>query len=134
VPAVALKAAAFARHVDFFSVGTNDLTQYALAAERGNPALAALADPLDPGVLRLIAELCRQAGTASVSVCGEIAADPVAARLLIGLGVGSLSVPAPAVARVKQVVRTIDAAHVANLAAQALTCASASEVRALVTA
>jgi phosphoenolpyruvate-protein phosphotransferase/dihydroxyacetone kinase phosphotransfer subunit len=133
VPAVALKAAAFARHVDFFSVGTNDLTQYALAAERGNPALAALADPLDPGVLRLISELCRQAGTASVSVCGEIAADAVAAQLLIGLGVDSLSVPAPAVARVKQAIRTIDTAQATSLAAHALTCASASEVRALAT-
>ncbi|HST47616.1 phosphoenolpyruvate--protein phosphotransferase [Jatrophihabitans sp.] len=129
VPAVALKAAAFAPHVDFFSVGTNDLTQYALAAERGNPALATLADPLDPGVLRLIAELCRQAGDASVSVCGEIATDPVAAQLLLGLGVDSLSVAAPAVARIKQVVRTIDTMRAAKVAAKALTCASASEVR-----
>src|SRR6185437_15329164 len=100
-----------------------------LAAERGNPALATLADPLDPGVLRLIAELCRQAGSASVSVCGEIAGDPVAAALLIGLGVDSLSVAAPAVARVKQVVRTIDTTRAAKLAAKALTCASAIEVR-----
>ncbi len=129
VPAVALKAAAFAPHVDFFSIGTNDLTQYALAAERGNPALAALADPLDPGVLRLIAELCRDAGHASVSVCGEIAADAVAAALLIGLGVDSLSVAAPAVARIKQVVRRIDTTRAATLAAKAMTCASASEVR-----
>src|SRR3954452_14077276 len=129
VPAVALKAAAFAPHVDFFSVGTNDLTQYALAAERGNPALASLADPLDPGVLRLIAELCREAGGASVSVCGEVAADAVAAQLLIGLGVDSLSVAAPAVARIKQLVRTIDTARAAKLATRALTCASASEVR-----
>jgi phosphocarrier protein FPr len=129
VPAVALKAAAFAPHVDFFSVGTNDLTQYALAAERGSPALATLADPLDPGVLRLIAELCRQAGDTAVSVCGEIATDPVAAQLLLGLGVDSLSVAAPAVARMKQVVRTIDTARAAKVAAKALTCASASEVR-----
>ena len=59
VPAAALKAAAFAPHVDFFSIGTNDLTQYALAAERGNDAVAAIADPLDPGVLRLIDAVCR---------------------------------------------------------------------------
>ncbi|MDT4944748.1 MAG: multiphosphoryl transfer protein [Pseudonocardiales bacterium] len=131
VPAVALKAAAFAPHVDFFSVGTNDLTQYALAAERGNPALAALADPLDPGVLRLIAELCRDAGTVPVSVCGEVAADPAAAALLIGLGVRSFSVAAPAVANVKQAVRAVDAASAADLAARALACASAGDVRAL---
>jgi phosphocarrier protein FPr len=131
VPAVALKAAAFAPHVDFFSVGTNDLTQYALAAERGSPALAALADPLDPGVLRLIAELCKNAGSAPVSVCGEVAADPVAVPVLIGLGVDSLSVAAPAVANVKHSVRAIDSAHAADLAERALRCASADEVRAL---
>jgi phosphoenolpyruvate-protein kinase (PTS system EI component) len=82
VPAVALKAAAFAPLVDFFSVGTNDLTQYALAAERGNPALASLADALDPGSLRLIAELCRGAGDVPVSVCGEAAARDLAERAL----------------------------------------------------
>jgi multiphosphoryl transfer protein len=128
---VALKAAAFAPHVDFFSVGTNDLTQYALAAERGNPALAALADPLDPGVLRLIGELCREAGGASVSVCGEVAADPVAVPLLIGLGVDSLSVAAPAVANVKQAVRAVDAAAATDLARRALRCVGAADVRAL---
>jgi phosphoenolpyruvate-protein phosphotransferase/dihydroxyacetone kinase phosphotransfer subunit len=133
VPAAALKAAAFAPHVDFFSVGTNDLTQYALAAERGSPALAVLADPLDPGVLRLIAELCKNSGTASVSVCGEVAADLVAIPVLIGLGVDSLSVAAPAVANVKHGVRMIDSAKAMTLAGRALDCASAAEVRALVT-
>ena len=131
VPAVALKAAAFAGYVDFFSVGTNDLTQYALAAERGNPALGALADPLDPGVLALIAAVCRDAGTASVSVCGEVAADPIAAPLLIGFGVDSLSVPAPSVASVKQAVRAVDVAQASALAERALRCASAADVRAL---
>ena len=133
VPAVALKAAAFAAHVDFFSVGTNDLTQYALAAERGNPALAALADPLDPGVLRLIGELCRQADGTPVSVCGEVAADPIAVPLLIGLGVHALSVAAPAVGSTKQCVRAVDVDSAAQLARRALMCTSASEVRDLVT-
>jgi phosphocarrier protein FPr len=107
VPAVALKAADFAPHVDFFSVGTNDLTQYALAVERGNPALTGLFNPLDRGVLRLIEELCRQSGDAEVSVCGEIAADPAATATLLVLGVQSLSVAAPAVAAVKQSVRRV---------------------------
>ena len=128
VPAVALKAAAFAPHVDFFSVGTNDLTQYALAAERGNPALAALADPLDPGVLRLIARTVPRQGL-PVSVCGEIAADPVAVPLLIGLGVRSLSVAAPAVARVKQAVRELDLGAAVELAQRALTMTGAADVR-----
>ena len=133
VPAVALKAAAFAAHADFFSVGTNDLTQYALAAERGNPELAALADPLDPGVLRLISELCRQADGTPVSVCGEVAADPIAVPLLIGLGVHALSVAAPAVGSTKQCVRAVDVDSAAQLARRALMCTSASEVRDLVT-
>jgi phosphocarrier protein FPr len=131
VPAVALKAAAFAPHAEFFSVGTNDLSQYALAAERGNPALAALADPLDPGVLRLVAELCRGAGDAPVSVCGEVAADPVAVPLLLGLGVRSLSVAPPAIADVKQAVRAVDLGSDVARAAAALRCADAAEVRAL---
>lgn len=129
VPAVALKAAAFVPHVDFFSVGTNDLTQYALAAERGNPALAALADPLDPGVLRLIAELCAHAGDVPVSVCGEAASDPAAIPVLLGLGVRSLSVATPAIAAVKQFVREIDLSEATDIARRALTASSATEVR-----
>jgi multiphosphoryl transfer protein len=131
VPAVALKAAAFAPHVDFFSIGTNDLTQYALATERGNAALAALADTLDPGTLRLIAELCHGAGDVPVSVCGEAAADPAAIPILLGLGVRSLSVAVPAIAHVKQAVRDLELTAATKLANRALICASASEVRSL---
>jgi phosphoenolpyruvate-protein phosphotransferase/dihydroxyacetone kinase phosphotransfer subunit len=133
VPSTALKAAAFVPHVDFFSVGTNDLTQYALAAERGNQAVAELADGLDPGVLSLIATLCRDAAAVPVSVCGELAADPVAVPVLIGLGVRSLSVVPPAVALVKRRVREINLSEARLLAEKALTCESATEVRALVT-
>ena len=80
VPAAALKAAAFARHVDFLSIGTNDLTQYALAADRNNDAVASIGDTFDPGLLQLIQATCRgAAGQASVSVCGEFAADERAA-------------------------------------------------------
>ena len=79
VPAAALKIEAFLPHVDFVSIGTNDLTQYALAAERGNGAVAALSDPLDPGVLRLIDHVCRAArGRIDVAVCGEAASDELA--------------------------------------------------------
>jgi phosphoenolpyruvate-protein phosphotransferase/dihydroxyacetone kinase phosphotransfer subunit len=130
VPAAALKAAAFVPHVDFFSIGTNDLTQYALAAERGNPAVAALADPLDPGVLRLVDAVCRAAGErVLVAVCGEAAADPLAAELLVGLGVRELSVAPPAVAGVKQTVRDVDAARAAARAAAALTASGPADVR-----
>jgi phosphocarrier protein FPr len=129
VPATALKAAAFVRHVDFFSIGTNDLTQYALAAERGNDAVAQLADPLDPGLLALVAA----AGSAGrpVAVCGELAADELAAGLLIGLGVRELSVSPAAVPGVKQAVRAVDATEAAALAARALAAPDAAAVRAL---
>lgn len=129
VPVAALKSASLAPHVDFFSVGTNDLTQYALAAERGNSGVAQLADGLDPGVLALIAALCAGAGDVPVSVCGELAADPDAIGLLIGLGVRSLSVVAPAVPGVKQRVRAVSVSAARELAERALTCAGAAEVR-----
>jgi phosphocarrier protein FPr len=130
VPATALKAAAFVPHVDFFSIGTNDLTQYALAAERGNPSVAALADPLDPGVLRLVDAVCRAAGErALVAVCGEAAADPLAAELLVGLGVRELSTAPPAVPGTKQTVRELDAGRAADRAAAALTADGPGTVR-----
>ncbi|WP_328407464.1 phosphoenolpyruvate--protein phosphotransferase [Nocardia sp. NBC_00403] len=129
VPAAAAKTAIFADHVDFFSIGTNDLTQYALAAERGNEALSTLADPLDPGVLRLIAMVCESAGSARVAVCGEAAADPVAAPLLLGLGVHELSVAPPAIPLVKAAVRDLDLTECRQAAARALDCTSATEVR-----
>ena len=135
VPATALKAAAFAPLVDFFSIGTNDLTQYALAAERGNPALAALADGLDPGVLRLIDAVGRAAGgRVGVAVCGELAADEAATGLLLGLGVRELSVAPPAVPAVKAAVRGVDLARATAAAAAALRLADADAVRAAASA
>jgi phosphocarrier protein FPr len=130
VPAAALKAAAFAPYVDFVSIGTNDLTQYTLAAERGNAALASLADGLDPGVLRLIDTVGRAArGHFEVAVCGELAADPVAVPILVGLGVHELSMAPPAIPVIKELVRTLDAREAATLAAAALTQPSAEAVR-----
>ncbi len=131
VPATALKVPRFAPHVDFFSIGTNDLTQYALAAERGNRALARLADPLDPGVLHLIDAVCRGAGGALVAVCGEVSADESATALLVGLGVRELSVSPPAVPAVKEAVRLLDTGRAVRLAAAALDADSAGAVRAL---
>ncbi|WP_227997667.1 phosphoenolpyruvate--protein phosphotransferase [Nocardia australiensis] len=131
VPAAAAKTAIFAEHVDFFSIGTNDLTQYTLAAERGNDALSTLADPLDPGVLRLIAMVCEAAGTARVAVCGEAAADPIAAALLLGLGVHELSVAPPAIPLIKAAIRTLDLTECRTAATRALHSASATAVRAI---
>jgi phosphocarrier protein FPr len=130
VPAAALKAAAFAPYVDFLSIGTNDLAQYALAAERGNGALAELADPLDPGVLRLIDAACRGAGDrVTVAVCGELAADESAVPLLTGLGVRELSVAPHAVPMVKEAVRAISLGRAAALAALVLDAPDAAAVR-----
>jgi len=130
VPAAALKIESFLPLLDFVSIGTNDLTQYTLAAERGNPAVAALSDALDPGVLQLIDRVCQAArGRADVAVCGEVAADPVAVPLLIGLGVRELSVGSHAVPRVKARVRELDLEQCAIVAKQALSLESADEVR-----
>ncbi|MGH3693560.1 MAG: phosphoenolpyruvate--protein phosphotransferase [Pseudonocardiaceae bacterium] len=134
VPATALKASAFAPHVEFFSVGTNDLTQYALAADRGNDAVASLGDPFDPGVLQLVAALCRAAAETPVSVCGELAADERATALLVGLGVRELSVTPRAIPTIKQTLRDLDSRAATALAATALTASSARAVRALATA
>jgi phosphocarrier protein FPr len=132
VPATALKSAAFAPHVDFLSIGTNDLTQYALAAERGNDAVASVADPLDPGVLQLVAAAGRAAGPRClVAVCGELAADEHAAALLVGLGVRELSVAPRAVAEVKEAVRHSSLADATRLAARALEAPDTETVRAL---
>ena len=132
VPAAALKSAALAPHVDFMSIGTNDLTQYALAADRGNDAVATIGDSYDPGLLALIRATCAGAqGRASVSVCGEFAADERAAGLLIGLGVDALSVTPPAVPAVKEAVRAVDRAAARELAVRAVAAESADGVREL---
>lgn len=136
VPAVALLADAFAARVDFLSVGTNDLTQYVLAAERGNPHVAGLGDACHPAVLALLARVV-EAGErhgCEVAVCGEIAGDPAAVPLLVGLGVTRLSAAPTAVPLVKQAVRATVRAEAADLARTALAATSAAEVRALLSA
>jgi len=133
IPSAALMADAFAPEVDFFSVGTNDLTQYTLAMDRMHPALAGKSDGLHPAVLRLIARTVEAAHAAGkwVGVCGELGADPQAVPILVGLGVDELSVSVPAVPAVKAQIRTLQFENVNSLAKQALQCATAQEVRAL---
>jgi phosphoenolpyruvate-protein phosphotransferase/dihydroxyacetone kinase phosphotransfer subunit len=133
VPAAALAAEQFAPEVDFFSLGTNDLVQYTMAAERGNASVAALADGLNPSVLRLIRMVAEAASSHGkwVGVCGELASDPEAVPVLVGLGVAELSANAPAIPAVKQAVRDLDAEEARELAEQALELSSAAEVRAL---
>ena len=132
VPAAAVGADLLAREVDFFSLGTNDLTQYAFAADRTNPELAALADSLHPALLRLIDGVVRAAHSQHrwVGVCGEMASDLEAVNLLVGLGVDELSVHPPLVARVKAAVRRLDA-DLPAIAQAALQVESAGAVRRL---
>jgi phosphoenolpyruvate-protein phosphotransferase/dihydroxyacetone kinase phosphotransfer subunit len=133
VPAAALAAEVFAPEVDFFSLGTNDLTQYTMAAERGNAEIAALSDGLHPSVLRLIRIVAEAAGRHDrwVGVCGELASDPAAVPVLIGLGITELSANGPAIPAVKQAVRDADVGSARALAEEALRLSSAAEVRAL---
>ncbi len=134
VPAAAVMAAQFAAEVDFFSVGTNDLTQYTLAMDRGHPKLAPQVDGLSPGVLHLIAQTVRGAHAAGrwVGVCGGIASDPQGVPILVGFGVDELSVSLPAIPAVKSQMRRLDSATCRELADQALAAESAAAVRALV--
>ena len=122
VPAMALQADAFAREVDFFSVGTNDLTQYTMAAERGNEALAGLLAGLQAPVLRLIAAAVEAARAHGrwVGVCGELAGEPEAAVVLAGLGVRELSMAAGRIPEVKEALRAVTAADARRAAEQAL--------------
>ncbi len=136
VPAAALAAAHLAGEVDFLSIGTNDLTQYAMAADRTNAAVAGLGDALDPAVLGLV-HMVAVAGAdvgARVGVCGALAADVLAVPVLVGLGITELSVPPAAVAGVKQAVREVDSGRALVLAQEALTLGTAAEVRRLLAA
>jgi multiphosphoryl transfer protein len=134
IPSAALLSNRLAPHVDFFSIGTNDLTQYTLAAERGNARLAGYLDGLHPAVLRLVRQVVDAAHQYGkwAGVCGEIAADPLAVPVLAGLGVDELSMNPADIPRAKEVIREMDPAAASALAEKALTCASPQEVRDLV--
>jgi multiphosphoryl transfer protein len=131
VPAAALQSELLARSADFFSIGTNDLTQYAMAAERGNEQVGGLLSGPQPAVLKLVAETV--AGAAAhgrwVGVCGELAGDPAAALLLAGLGVRELSMAPPLIAEVKQALRTVSLADATVAAQHALAARDAAQAR-----
>jgi phosphoenolpyruvate-protein phosphotransferase len=131
IPSAVLVAPSFFGRLAFASLGTNDLLQYTLAADRGNAALERYRDPLHPALLRLIASAAKDAEAAGVelSVCGEMAGDPAAALGLVGLGVTVLSMAASSLAPVRRAIRNADAAGLREAAHEALTAASAAEVR-----
>ena len=134
VPSAVVLAPELARRVQFFSIGTNDLTQYVLAMDRLHPVLAKQADALHPAVLRMVKATVDAADAAGiwVGVCGGVAGEPEGALVLTGLGVRELSVSVPAVAAVKARLRSVSRADTQRLAEQALACGTVAEVRALV--
>ncbi len=133
VPAAALLAERFASEVDFFSIGTNDLSQYTLAMDRGHPKLSARVDPLHPAVLQLIKHTVDGAkqGQAWVGVCGEMAADTAGLALLLGLGVDEVSVSSKAIPRTKLYLRHMSFKDCQQLAERALSLSDADQVRGL---
>jgi phosphotransferase system enzyme I (PtsI) len=136
VPSAALTAASILEHVDFVSLGTNDLTQYAMAADRQLGPLAALNTPWQPAVLQLIrltvAGSRDEGNDKPVGVCGEAAADPALAVVLVGLGVSTLSMTARALAGVAAVLASVTLAEAQQLAALALSAHSATDARRIV--
>ena len=131
IPSAALQAESLAAQVDFFSIGTNDLTQYTLAADRGNPALSAYQSALHPAVLRLVHQVVVAARNYQrpVAVCGEAASDMITASILVGLGVEELSMSAHHIPRLKAALRSMKVVSLELLAERALQCDSAAEVQ-----
>ncbi|MCH7556233.1 MAG: phosphoenolpyruvate--protein phosphotransferase [Planctomycetes bacterium] len=121
-PSSALTAFSLARDVDFFSIGTNDLTQYTLAVDRGNELVAALYSSSDPAVLRLIRMVIQDAHKAQIdiSVCGEMASEPEYIMLLLGMGIRTLSLTAPMIPEIKQMIRSVTMEHCNNVARKVL--------------
>jgi len=132
-PASVMLAPHLIRHVDFFSLGTNDLTQYTLAVDRGHVAIRDLYNPLSPAVLIMIHQAIEAAVSAGkwAGVCGELAADPMAALLLVGMGASELSMSVGSMGRVKQALLQADRQELRGWAERCLQCATAAEVKSL---
>ncbi len=118
VPSAALMASNFAKEVSFFSIGTNDLIQYTLAVDRTNERVAGLFNPAHPAVLMLIRDVIRAGARSniSVSVCGEMAGEPIYALLLLGLGLTTFSMNAPDIPEIKKIIRSTSLTHARNVA------------------
>ncbi|WP_138007364.1 phosphoenolpyruvate--protein phosphotransferase [Halalkalirubrum salinum] len=128
-PASVMLADAFADRVDFLSIGTNDLTQYVLAAQRDLDRMDDYHDPLAPAVIRAIDQTVQASGDAWVSMCGEMAGDPALTALLVGLGIDELSMSAVTIPDVKRAVRDIDRTEAEALAADVVACETRADVR-----
>ncbi|HWQ78081.1 MAG TPA: phosphoenolpyruvate--protein phosphotransferase [Anaerovoracaceae bacterium] len=134
IPSAAITADLLAKEIDFFSIGTNDLIQYTLAADRMNERISHLYDPLHPAVLRLIKHVVDASHRAGIwtGMCGEMAGDIAAAPILLGLGLDELSMSAISIPRVKKVIRSTNYRDAAKLAEAALNLEEPDEIRAMV--
>ena len=130
VPAAAIMADAFAAEADFMSIGTNDLVQYALAIDRTNRALAHLASPYDPSILRLVDGVIKAGADKGrpVSVCGEMASEPYGALVLVGLGIRDLSMESVAIPEIKEVLGRVGLPELQDIAQRALGMSTAQQV------
>ena len=133
VPSTIYQIADLAKRVDFFSIGTNDLTQYLLAIDRANARVARHYDSLHPAVLRAINQAVAQARALGkpLSVCGEMAGDPESAILLVGMGINALSMASPSLPRVKRAIRVFSRQRAQELSAAALSADDVTEVHRL---
>ncbi|HES58754.1 MAG TPA: multifunctional phosphoenolpyruvate-protein phosphotransferase/phosphocarrier protein HPr/PTS system fructose-like transporter subunit IIA, partial [Firmicutes bacterium] len=131
IPSAAIQIDALCEVVDFFSVGTNDLTQYLLAMERGNPAIADIYEELHPALIRMLHSVVETAHSKGkwVGLCGELARNPRYTPLLVGLGFDELSMSAPAIPAVKSAIAGCSHQQAAELAARAFACSTAADIR-----
>lgn len=134
VPSAVAIADQLAKEVDFFSIGTNDLSQYVMACDRTNPQVANLADALHPAVLRMVAQTIKAGQKAGIRVglCGELGSDPVAAPILLGLGLHDISLTSKAIPAFKQIITRLNLTEAEIIASEALQQESAAQVRTLV--
>jgi phosphotransferase system enzyme I (PtsI) len=134
IPSTAIMASAFAKEVDFFSIGTNDLIQYTFAADRMNENVSYLYQPFNPAILKLVKMVIEAAHAEGkwVGMCGEMAGEPLALPLLIGLGLDEYSMSAPGILRARQQAETIDSNKARDIAQQALELTSQEDVLALI--
>ncbi|HEY4399580.1 MAG TPA: phosphoenolpyruvate--protein phosphotransferase [Lactobacillaceae bacterium] len=134
IPAAAMIADKFAKEVDFFSIGTNDLIGYTMAADRGNDKLAYLYQPYNPAILRLINNVIDAAHAEGkfAAMCGEMAGDPVALPILLGMGLDEFSMSAPSILQARSLMKKLSTADMAELAKKALDAETNDEVKALV--
>ena len=130
-PAAAMISPLLSAYVDFFSIGTNDLIQYTLAVDRGNAQIAHLYNPFNPAVLRLIQRTIQSARERGIwaGMCGEMASDPYAAVLLLGMGITELSMSAPSIPRVKEMIRSVTMAQAKELLAEVMKMEHGVEIR-----